>query len=956
MVKFGARLAEERVPEWEKHYVNYKQMKKQMKQSLNLDVEGKPEYSIAEVLTGFDSIHSLGFAGSIFMPQEHRLKKIFEAQLNDVNDFAILQYSKLRDYLEVEIVKVLAECKNAEQVKKSASDLSSAGETVANLDSFVRLNFIAFRKIAKKFHRKGAGTDGWYENFLRMVVGSAFMDLDFNLLVGFLNERWQQVRQLRLKHDPKTFRERGPELLGSSASQQGGGGAGTRGGCFMKYLVRPHESFRLKVAILEFVPMRTPIPNRGREEEEKGGEESLPQPKSPRKRDSLLQSVGIAPERLDRLTRGSSLQNHNSNDGSPSPLKRDSRGSGNGEREKKAVEMSSNLSTVYFDDASFGCYTRIVGKQQGEAPGSRDEVLRFRFFDETLRDSTIVFLDLVSPAEISTDDLDWPHKDLGMTEHLTPGVVPLRFDSLKTLVEKTLSLDPQALGLKDDVLSPHILKSRSSSPALLERDQQTLSSYLTRIQSKRLKPILRCVAERSCFQTEVSDTPPILQQHPHENTTAPPRAGTAKPPPPDRFRHEESNGVAAFHPLPKSAFGFAGTRVGSEGTGGGAGGGGETGDRKGTVTLLLDDEIRYRNEVAFRATARGANATASVAEILPPFISTGENDSLYSGGCGFAAAVLEVTGSCPINPSFLKVLEGITRRDGEPLLERAGTFAPYVNGLLFSSAQRILQKVFLFRNISLTSINAVTTTVSGKKPPWAESPFFALAEGEWDSLPATDKEGDEQEGGEAGGEVPHCVSMTLNEAPGVVNQLDGIDPRMETVYHHGSADAEGDEQEQGTGAAEDAAGGAGADASGGAAGAGQPNLYSLWQWLSGFRAEHAVLQERPRVLQAAVRVEPKTFFANERTYLTWMNTSVLLATVSIGVMNFGSPKAFVGGLLGSVVAIGLIIYSFVIYYFRERALAEKAVIDYNDQVGPMAVTVVLCVMMLGVFAFHFFSE
>ncbi|KAG0061758.1 GTPase regulator Nrf1, partial [Podila epicladia] len=36
-----------------------------------------------------------------------------------------------------------------------------------------------------------------------------------------------------------------------------------------------------------------------------------------------------------------------------------------------------------------------------------------------------------------------------------------------------------------------------------------------------------------------------------------------------------------------------------------------------------------------------------------------------------------------------------------------------------------------------------------------------------------------------------------------------------------------------------------------------------------------------------VRVEPKVFFANERTFLSWLNFTVLLGSLSIGLLNFG---------------------------------------------------------------------
>ena len=36
-----------------------------------------------------------------------------------------------------------------------------------------------------------------------------------------------------------------------------------------------------------------------------------------------------------------------------------------------------------------------------------------------------------------------------------------------------------------------------------------------------------------------------------------------------------------------------------------------------------------------------------------------------------------------------------------------------------------------------------------------------------------------------------------------------------------------------------------------------------------------------------VRVEPKVFFANERTFLSWLHFTVVLGGLSVGLLNFG---------------------------------------------------------------------
>jgi len=98
---------------------------------------------------------------------------------------------------------------------------------------------------------------------------------------------------------------------------------------------------------------------------------------------------------------------------------------------------------------------------------------------------------------------------------------------------------------------------------------------------------------------------------------------------------------------------------------------------------------------------------------------------------------------------------------------------------------------------------------------------------------------------------------------------------------------------------------------------------------------------RAPTLTASVRVEPKTFFANERTLLQWMNTAVLLATISITLLNFGTWESRVAGFILSPVAVFFLVYSFWVYLVRSKSLEKKEAINYNDRLGPGLLVVCL---------------
>ena len=64
--------------------------------------------------------------------------------------------------------------------------------------------------------------------------------------------------------------------------------------------------------------------------------------------------------------------------------------------------------------------------------------------------------------------------------------------------------------------------------------------------------------------------------------------------------------------------------------------------------------------------------------------------------------------------------------------------------------------------------------------------------------------------------------------------------------------------------------------------------------------------------KAPIKVEPKVFFANERTFLAWMHISIILAGASIAILAFaeeGNTASQVYGIVMLPVAVAFIVYS-----------------------------------------------
>lgn len=120
------------------------------------------------------------------------------------------------------------------------------------------------------------------------------------------------------------------------------------------------------------------------------------------------------------------------------------------------------------------------------------------------------------------------------------------------------------------------------------------------------------------------------------------------------------------------------------------------------------------------------------------------------------------------------------------------------------------------------------------------------------------------------------------------------------------------------------------------------------------RKNNIVQIKRPKT--AVVRVEPKTFFANERTLLQWLNTSVLLSTISITLLNFSNSYGFASGVIMAPVAIFFILYSFYIYLKRAEALINKEPINYTDKVGPGVLVITLTFALSTVVLLNIYSR
>lgn len=97
----------------------------------------------------------------------------------------------------------------------------------------------------------------------------------------------------------------------------------------------------------------------------------------------------------------------------------------------------------------------------------------------------------------------------------------------------------------------------------------------------------------------------------------------------------------------------------------------------------------------------------------------------------------------------------------------------------------------------------------------------------------------------------------------------------------------------------------------------------------------------PKRSTGSVKIEPKVFFANERTFITWL-------TIIIFLISFGSTISALNqkavGLSMQVSGVILLIYALYCFYDRDRKLRNRTSEGYSDRLGPILLT--LCIMVV----------
>ncbi|KAM7206606.1 VTC domain containing protein [Rhypophila sp. PSN 637] len=105
-----------------------------------------------------------------------------------------------------------------------------------------------------------------------------------------------------------------------------------------------------------------------------------------------------------------------------------------------------------------------------------------------------------------------------------------------------------------------------------------------------------------------------------------------------------------------------------------------------------------------------------------------------------------------------------------------------------------------------------------------------------------------------------------------------------------------------------------------------------------------------------VRVEPKVYFAAERTFLGWLEYSIYVSTIAVTLLNFGTKQggmpSFIAATAFTILAICSLLYAVGVYLYRSDAIRRRKAAKYYDKLGPSALCGALFVAVALNFAFE----
>ncbi|KAM3414211.1 hypothetical protein BST61_g10869 [Cercospora zeina] len=106
-------------------------------------------------------------------------------------------------------------------------------------------------------------------------------------------------------------------------------------------------------------------------------------------------------------------------------------------------------------------------------------------------------------------------------------------------------------------------------------------------------------------------------------------------------------------------------------------------------------------------------------------------------------------------------------------------------------------------------------------------------------------------------------------------------------------------------------------------------------------------------IHVPVRVEPKVSFAAERTFLSWLEFSIILGSIAATLLNFGDRVSLAAAIAFTATAILALFYSMGIFLWRVDRIKQRKAVSYHDKWGPSALCFALMACVVVAVGFRF---
>lgn len=120
-------------------------------------------------------------------------------------------------------------------------------------------------------------------------------------------------------------------------------------------------------------------------------------------------------------------------------------------------------------------------------------------------------------------------------------------------------------------------------------------------------------------------------------------------------------------------------------------------------------------------------------------------------------------------------------------------------------------------------------------------------------------------------------------------------------------------------------------------------------WLFPFCSRNNAYYETTMAPTSVQKIEPKIFFANERTFLHWLHHGVILASIASGVLAFsdntGSEWGVWYALMLMPISLGFCLYALHTFLWRSDRIKSRIPGRWDDPFGPMFLGSALVVIL-----------